>query len=219
MIEYKSETEDNLIRLLIDYTYLKALEKDVVGIFVMPYYDDKNVFEIIQFFDYEPARTIDGFIDIGSDELRFICLNKNSIKNFYELSSCEILYDPFKILQKEKEKFISDDKIFSGSNQLLFSDFFKKRLHDYLNKKLSTLENYDNDQLYCTLVDFYYCALCNTPEIDDLNLDMYLRNIDECNMLHFFLDNPHLHKECLNEALRKDNNKNKVYNSKKRYIL
>lgn len=205
MITYSSESENHLIRLLIDYTYLKSREGDLVGIFMLPYFDDKNIFEIIQFFNYEPSSVLDGSIDIGTDEIRFICLNKNRIREFEELSSCEILYDPKNKLCDIKRDLISANKIYRGSNQLIFHDDFKNKLHKYISKKLEENENLENDLIYYTLVDFYYCILYNDFKIDDLNFEVCINNIKNRNNLHFFTDNPGLHKECLEESIRYNN--------------
>lgn len=198
-----SKYESQLYSLLADYIYIKSKEEGFVGAFAFPYYDDCNVVDIIQFYDYQPNICLAGKIQIGDIIINFVNFNKDNIHEYNEISDCDILYDPKELLKKAQREFRIKGTGLVSTNQLLFKAERSVKLANVIRNKIN---NDSKEILYASIVDFYYNIICDDNDFD-FNYELCKSNIEN-GYVPFLGENLELHKECLEESLKGMNKEN-----------
>lgn len=217
-MNYKNDKSDAVYNLIVDFAYLKSFEKDLVGIFLFPYFDLDNNFDIISFYDKKEVRIhIEGNSQIGENRVQYVNLEKSTIPAFKnDIINGIILFDKTGELSNLKKDDNERDRV-SPTNLLeLNYDKLSSLLEEKFND--TSEDNYLN--IYYTLVDFYYNLIIASKE-SDIDFDVIGIGIEMHTLLEerlVFKDNKKLHESAILEAIKLANENTLSENKQKKMV-
>lgn len=196
-MKYEEKNSDEVYQFIVNYTYLKSFDKNLIGSFIFPYYDIENNFDIISFYENkENVNEIEESIFMGDTDVDFVSLDKEALKSFSdEIANNYILCDKNGELANIK-KVGAESKYTEPSNKL---ELDYDKLSSMLTEKFA--EGGDNKYLkvYYTLVDFYYTIIMNTHNFDFKNFNKEIENLLEKKLV--LAEYKDLHVQALLEAI------------------